>query len=123
MTPVLVLSPVLSPVPVIGPGYFSQADIPRFFLSSDAAAAARLIFLLGKEVPYWRDEGLGALLALDFASPNTLEVIAWILAVHDLPISIYYAYPYLERRLSHRLALQQPRRLGEGPILTICMNN
>lgn len=93
VTPVLVLSPVLSPVPVIGPGYFSQADIPRFFLNSDAAAAARLMFLLRKEVPYWRDEGLGALLALDFASPNTLEVIAWILAVH-------MTFPYLSTMLT-----------------------
>ena len=123
VTPVLGLSPVLSPVPVLGPGYFSQADIPHVFTSSDVAAGARLMSLLRKEVPYWREEGLGALLALDFAPPKTLEVITWILAVHNFPISIYYAYPYLERRLSHRWALQQLRRLGEGPILTIYMNN
>jgi hypothetical protein len=51
------------------------------------------MFLLRKEVPYWRDEGLGALLALDFASPNTLEVIAWILAVH-------MTFPYLSTMLT-----------------------
>jgi hypothetical protein len=41
--------------------------------------------LLRKEVLYRREEGPGTLLALDFASRNTLEVIAWILAVHDFP--------------------------------------
>ena len=92
-TPVLGLSPVLRPAPVLGPRYFSQADIPRIFLSSDDAARARLVSLLRKEVLYRREEVPGALLALDFASRNIVEVIAWILAVHGLPISIYCPYP------------------------------
>jgi hypothetical protein len=125
VTPVLGLSPILSPVPVLGPPDFLQADIPRVFWSSGDAAEARLISLLKKETLYWRREGLGPLLALDFAYPNTLvkEVIAWILAVHGFHISIYCSHHFLERRWSHHWALQQPRRLGEGLILTIYMNN
>ena len=86
-TPVLGLSPELNPVPVLDPQYFSQADIPSVFLSSDDAARARLMSLLRKEVFYCREEGLGSLLALEFASTDTLEVTAWILAVRDFPIS------------------------------------
>ena len=93
MTPVLGLSPVLSPVSVLGPRYFSQADIPRIFLSSDDAARARLMSLLRKEALYRREEGPGTLLALNLASRNTLEVIAWILTVQDFPIPIYHPNP------------------------------
>jgi hypothetical protein len=124
-TPVLGPSPGFGPVPVLGPRDFSQADIPRIFLSPDGAAEARLRSLLRKETLYWRGEGLGDLLALDFASPNSFvnEVTAWILAVRGLPTSVYCPYRYLERRWSHQWALQQLRQLGDGNILTTCMNN
>jgi hypothetical protein len=60
------------------------------FLSSDDAAEARLMSLIRKETLYRRREGLDALSALDFASPNPLmkEVMAWILMVHSFPISV-----------------------------------
>ncbi len=82
--------PGLSPVPVLEPQNFSQADIPRLFLGSDDAAEARLMSLLRKETVYRRGKGQGALQTLDFASPHTLvnEVIAWILTVHGFPMSI-----------------------------------
>jgi hypothetical protein len=123
-TPVPGLSPVPSPVPVLGPQAFLQVDIPRV-LRSDDAAEARLMSLLKKETLQWRGEGQGALLTQKFTSPNTLvkEILAWILTVHSFPNSIYCPYAHLKRRSSLHWALQRPRRLGEGLILMICMNN
>jgi hypothetical protein len=105
-TPVPGLSPVPSPVPVLGPQAFLQVDIPRVFLSSDGAAGARLVSLLRKETFHWRGEGQGAFLTQKFTPPNTLvkEIIAWILTVHSFPTSIYCPYAYLKRRSSLRWA-------------------
>ncbi len=81
--------------------------------------------LLRKETLDWWGEGRGAFSTQKFTSPNTpvKEVIAWILTVHSFPTSIYCPYAYLKPRSSLHWVLQQPRRLGEGLILTICMNN
>ena len=84
VTPVPGLSPIPSPVPVLGPQAFLQVDIPRVFVSSDDAAEARLMSLLSKETLRRREEGRGSFLTQKFTPPNTLvkEAIAWILTVH-----------------------------------------
>ena len=117
--------PGLSPVPVLGPQAFLQVDIPRVFLSSDDAAEARLMSLLRKETLYWWGGVQDVFLTQKFTSPNTFveKVIAWILTARSFPTPICCPYAYLKRRWSLHWVLQQRRRLGEGFILMICMNN
>jgi hypothetical protein len=81
--------------------------------------------LLRKETLHWHGEERGAFFTRKFTSADTLvkEVIAWILTVHSFPTFTYCPCAYLKRGSNLHWALQQPRRLGEGLILMICMNN
>ena len=74
---------VSSPVPILAPQDFLEADIPRVYGSNEGAAEARLRVLLKKETFHRQREGPSALTALDLAPLDSfvIDVIKWILRV------------------------------------------